>query len=405
MKAIPYFGIYSPNYTFFIPIHVLHSQSISETLFNTFPYQLKTHLMEFNEKYKVPLDYFLITFDGTFLWSKYHQFFKDQDLRVNTVLHPYIFNDLRELNRDHTTIAYSCIYTNDTLHGSYLKETEEMEAMKINPEKLLNDYNKKEIILHRSEDNYPAISPNNCSFIFNINNTFSTFFLICIVTYKNTIVKMCICQCNFFMNNEIQILSPIVRCLTSGNFLYNDPVLVKKFLITLLVNYEIFNHITQTNFSYICSYLVKEHIAQSQPDELLKIIKRIFDFTFLKKVNLIDGVDEGFTIIDEYEGSSLSYISKYYLNNLCFFIWFSLGGARIKNIGELILFSSGDFLPDILFKYLRKVRLNLEIIINSYVTFFRSYKSNMFKLDEQGLKKEVEIEASKLLGIQLLNKF
>ena len=101
MFSIPYFGVYANDYTFFTPVNILKKLNPSNQIIKTFPELLKETIQEFRIKFNVDSDFFQITLDGSFIFDKFKQTNFNHYLRVNTVLHPYIFYDLEKLHRDH----------------------------------------------------------------------------------------------------------------------------------------------------------------------------------------------------------------------------------------------------------------------------------------------------------------
>jgi hypothetical protein len=393
MIAIPYIGIYSPNYTFMIPVNVLYSNSINETIFKTFPQNLQKHFLEFQE---VEMDYFLITLDGSYLYSKYAQINNQNGyLRLNFVPHPYIFYDVKDINKDHVTNIYSCIYSLPQ-HLNYLKDSGEFDGLRINHDKIMSNDNKKEIILHKSSDNLPALSPNNCAFLVNINNCFFTFFNLTIVTYHNKVVKFMIAQYNVIMNHDIYLLSPSLNLISSFNYNSENMEINRNFVINLFSSKENIKFMMTTVFYYISRKILNNNEIKDK-QQFKEEIKNIFYLCFFKSsthssnmnLNNLDDYEDSMVLFDD---ESMRNISNYFYDELCYFLWCYLGRVNIPGFGENIIFASitnKNYLIEILSKFLRKKIYDIENFFNSYFVFF---EENVFNVKEKKVECETIIE-------------
>jgi len=113
MTAIPYLGIYSQNYTFMHPNFVLHKPDIKDSV-QFFPEKMRAAINELQTTIDMQnVDYFVSHIDGTYLYEKYIKSHSDQLLRINLVLHPYIFQDLTNLTKDHKINIMPTLYRSD----------------------------------------------------------------------------------------------------------------------------------------------------------------------------------------------------------------------------------------------------------------------------------------------------
>jgi hypothetical protein len=364
MIAVPYLGVYSQNYTFLMPCNILHSNKISEKIYNNFPENLKSNYFEINNKYSLDIDYFLITLDGSYLCSKYSNNNPNGVLRLNYVPHPYIFYNVNSLEKDHVTNIYSCLYAHNG-HENYLKETNEFDGMRINPEKFICDENKKEIILHKSDDNLPALSPNNCAFLINTNKVYFTIYNLTLVTYKNKIVKFMITQFNILLYNDIKLFSELFIGL--NNFNSKDRESVSLF-VNNLYNFSLnFKSIVKNIFGYYCS----KDVGREE-------IKKIFNYIFRKDFHF---EEENFLLLEE------GNISQFYLDEIWFFIWHNMIRLNIPNLGENIFDCDKEYKLEILKKYLRSFLKEFDYFIDSYIVFISDIYENIQIKDEEVLIK------------------
>jgi hypothetical protein len=371
MIAVPYLGVYSNTYTFMIPINVLKKNQIAKNSLELFPENLKKHLADL--KSEIEFDHFMITLDGSYLISQHN---KTDFLRMNFVPHPYIFHDIKNLEKDHHTYIFSCLYSEDPFHDSYLRETFESDGLRINPEVFMSDQNKKEIILHKSYDNSPAISPNNCSFLINVNKSFFTFYSLTAVTYMNKLVKFSVVQFNIFNHIDVLALSPLLESFI-GLHLENFG-LIRSFLSNIYNSIENFKYV----FYALYTNLSRQAIVKEKEFNSLSFLRNLFNSIYFRKkceyddsiyfrtrgdyndtsnYMLNEGVD-----IKEYEK-----IFYFHYNSLCYFIWFNMGKCNISELGEKILNSSDpSYFVEIVKIYMNYIFKGLDFFFSTYVAFF-----------------------------------
>lgn len=427
MIAIPSFGVYSPNYSFYIPYNILYQDKLTQNIFNSFPDLMKQHVNDLHNKFKVKFDYFVISLDGSFINSKYKHNTQEGFLRVNFVAHPYIFYDITNLNKDHRTFMLSALYTNLGDSDSHVKEINEDGALKINPEVFLHDFNKKEVILHKSNDNFPALSPNNCALLVNLNSAFFSVFNLIAIFYENKIVKFCVTQFNFVTQNDYLLTHPLINSLNKSSSINNQNVEIV--LKDYLYDEHVAKFILNTIFGYFC---IKIENLQSEK-EIIEMIKFILNFSHLKskydnsnliygKLNILD-YEENYEIIDELRSAGVILEEEiFYQNNsedansredknfnlpennyneFCNFISDFLGRIKIKNFAEKILFCKNlnkekeytntdsnnkceenfkykirnQFIIQVLLKFLRHKINSLDRIIQSYCNYFNEVEN------------------------------
>lgn len=232
MYSIPYLGVYALDYIFFTPNKIFYVKNPSAKLITSLPNALYENIIGFRNRFKVDTDYFNITMDGNFILEKYKQSNIFHFLRVNAILHPYIFYDIEKLNprQEHKTLCFCALFTDDKSvidsNTNYIADSNEPDGLRINPESLVNDSNGKELILHFSDDNFPALSPNNMAFLLDLKNNITSFYLLAALTYGKSIIKLVITKINILINPEIKMLKPLNNAIDS--MLKSDYIYEKK---------------------------------------------------------------------------------------------------------------------------------------------------------------------------------
>ena len=237
LLACPYIGIYNSQYEFMMPIEVLRKEYDSNSsLLNNFPTFIQNEVAK-SLKNSVNLDVeeMLINLDSTDIHNK---LIKNGDKnymkRINMVVHPYIFDNLKYLDRDHDTKVLNAIFTNDNAYNPFiLKESTEEDGISINPDKLFTEKNHRKVILHEVH-NSPAISPNNNAFLFNTKAPFISFKYLCGVFYKGSIVRLLISQFNVF-NKSFNYFpyNNIIDCLHNTDIIHYNLAMIKHKFVML----------------------------------------------------------------------------------------------------------------------------------------------------------------------------
>ncbi len=215
MFTVPYLGVYGQDYTFFTPIKIFQEENPSSNLINSFPDTLKKNITQFRKNYNVETDYFDITIDGSFILNKFYKTNISHFLRVNTVLHPYIFYNIENVtNREHKTLCFCALFRDGSFverNSNYISDTGENDCLRIDPNVIISESNKKEVILHDSGEGIPAISPNNMAFLMDLKNNFFSFYIMNVCTYGNQVTKLLISRIVVIMNTEIPIFKILNR--------------------------------------------------------------------------------------------------------------------------------------------------------------------------------------------------
>lgn len=108
LSSCPHLGIYQANYDFFFPCLVTHSKEMPNDIYLHLPSQIRHVVGKIDLSI---LEYMSIDIDDSFLLN--HNIETGNTLcvqRVNMVIHPYLFLDLKYLDRDHKTSVYNAIY-------------------------------------------------------------------------------------------------------------------------------------------------------------------------------------------------------------------------------------------------------------------------------------------------------
>ena len=186
MTSIPTFGQYSDDYTFLEQVLILKSESQPDYL----PEKIKSKIDNLKKNHSnVDPQYFQVTLSTSTLISPTSENeIKSDYTLLNLICHPYIFYDC-ELNKEHRTEIY-CAAFHDDEEIDTIKEAEENDKLRINPDCNLDDHQlKRELILHLSKDGFPSLSPNNCGILINLNAQIINFYVIVCGTYGGNICK------------------------------------------------------------------------------------------------------------------------------------------------------------------------------------------------------------------------
>jgi hypothetical protein len=378
MLAIPYFGVYSPNYTFFQPLEIIHSPKLDDKIISTLPYGMRNNISELQESH-VEWEYFSICLDGSYVnkkWGRQNTKQNTKFLRINFVPHPYIFYNVTNLSpqNEHKTFIYSMLYSHSYPNYFY-QESLEADGLRFNREKFIHEDNKKEIILH-SIENSPALSPNNCSFLINTNATFFSFYNMTAITYRNKIVKFMVGQFNVINYSNLNLLSPLIKILNSNkqNFSdYLENVILAKFVIV-------------ENFSKVFYYFIHKlnKLNKSENKDQSKIlIKEMFQIIFTQNFDYLD-----------YTSNKENNFGEFYFVDLCIFLWNLFNQPSMSNFGENIFTSHNleidetysyyfKYYSEILFKYFRHLMNSIEEFFSPYFILREDYNIKIEKIKEK----------------------
>ena len=256
MLSIPYLGVYSDDYTFMSPTLNIKLQTPPKNLPKTIKNKLK----------KLPLNlepsFFHITLDGSNLYKNYNQrIINDKFARINVIPHPYIFYNVNLIKGgEHVTHVYASIYTRkQNNYEDFIKESNEGDNVRINPEcDFLDKSLKREIILHLSDDGFPAISPNNLSILLNLNCQIISFYLIIVGTYKNSPCKFCVVEFLIFPNfYQNEIFKDLYKSFVKNNDNTQD------ILLNCSLTYLIYSNIFKKVFFYFFDEIIQCKNADS----------------------------------------------------------------------------------------------------------------------------------------------
>jgi len=220
MFTTPYLGVYGHEYSFFTPIKTFHKQNPSGSFLETLPEKLQKNLIDFRNRFSVETDYFDIALDASFILNKFHKTNITHHLRVNCVLHPYLFYNVGSLasKSEHKTFVFCALFSDENsldLNSLYIEDTKENDGLRINPEFIFHDENKKEVILHDSGEGFPALSPNNMGFLMDLKNGFFSFYLLAVLTYGHKVVRLLITRFVVVMNTEVPIFKGFYKAFNS----------------------------------------------------------------------------------------------------------------------------------------------------------------------------------------------
>lgn len=290
MLTMPYLGIYGQDYTFFSPIKCFYTKNPNNSLINSLPGKLQENIKNFRKNFNVETDYFDITLDGSFILYKFHRSNITHHLRVNTVLHPYLFYNIDNLtiNREHKTSCFCALFTDQSqvdLNSNYISDTREVDGLRINPEWIITDENNKTVILHDSGDGFPALSPNNMAFLIDLKNCFFSFYLMTVSTYGNKVTKLLISRFTLLINTEIPILKNLNNVFNSMN---NSNYLFEKVKENIILN-------SKSEIKNINQINLNDDYNSDNVIDIDKKNKNLHD----KDINIIETNKKGISIEDK----------------------------------------------------------------------------------------------------------
>ena len=278
MFSIPYFGTYNIEYNFINPILCLENPTMPKNLPNNINKKITSTL----KKYNIPFNFFHITADASSLYNKSNQrIIECNEVRLNLVPHSFIFQNLKnKLTSDYEIPVFPCLFKFKSDYD-IIKETEENDNLIINPKCELYDKKlERRIILHRTKEGDPAISPNNISILFNLNCQIIHFYLIILGTNRGKISNGCCCEyvimpnafnCKLFMDMNISFMNAInveniLENIYKSKMIYNDNFknVIEYFLYEIICRYKENRNIT----------IIKDWFKEF----LIKGFNNIFDF-------------------------------------------------------------------------------------------------------------------------------
>ena len=359
MLSIPYLGVYSDDYIFMNPTLNIISQTPPKNL----PKIIKKNLKKLPQ-YLEP-SYFHITLDGSNLYKNYNQrIINDKYTRINVIPHPYIFYNVNlTKGKEHVTHVYASIYTRDqNNYEDFIKESNEGDNVKINPNcDFLDRSLKREIILHLSDDGYPAISPNNLSILLNLNCQIINFYLIIVGTFRNSPCKYCVVEFLIFPNfYQNEIFKGLYK-----SFIKNDNN-TQDILINCSLTYLIYSNIFKKVFFYFFDEIIQCKNTDSYKELYKTIFTTIFDYDN-------SNLDKDQQMID------LTNIGNFYFENLISFVEFLFEDKehKIKNYGYDILSNcfEKEYILEIIIKYINFHIKYISDIFFSFNNYLNNYEN------------------------------
>jgi hypothetical protein len=379
MLSIPYLGVYSDDYTFMSPTLNIKLQTPPKNLPKTIKNKLK----------KLPLNlepsFFHITLDGSNLYKNYNQrIINDKFARINVIPHPYIFYNVNLIKgREHVTHVYASIYTRkQNNYEDFIKESNEGDNVRINPEcDFLDKSLKREIILHLSDDGFPAISPNNLSILLNLNCQIISFYLIIVGTYKNSPCKFCVVEFLIFPNfYQNEIFKDLYKSFVKNNDNTQD------ILLNCSLTYLIYSNIFKKVFFYFFDEIIQCKNADSYKELYKTIFTTIFDY-------------ENYELDKEQQMKDLINIGNFYFENLISFVEFLFEDKehKIKNYGYEILSNcfEKEYILEIIIKY---INFHIKYIFDIFFSF------NYYLNDYENFNEEIIEEISQSMFNEKWNK-
>ena len=366
MFSIPYFGTYDSEYNFINPILCLENKTIP----NHLPKHINQKITKTLNKYNIPFNFFHITADASSIYNKSNQrIIGCNEVRLNLVPHSFIFQELKgKLTSDYQISVFPSLFLYKSDYD-IIKETEEKDNLKINPKcELYEKELERTIILHRTREGIPAISPNNISVLFNLNCQLIHFYIVILGTNRGKISNGCFCEyiimpnafnCRLFMEMSLSFMNAInveniLENIYKSKMIYND------------------------NFKNVIEYFLYEIICKYKENRNVAIIKDWFKEFFIKGFNnIFDFGDNG--LDDEISHQNdIDNMSEFYYNYLLTFIAKLFGDEELKveNYAiDIINCSLKDYyIVDIIEKFINFHISRINIIFNSYQHYLEYFK-------------------------------
>ena len=367
MIAIPTFGKYSPEYTLFEQVLILKRKSKFENI----PDFIKKKLDYLEKKHpNVIPEYFHITLGNLLVKASNEEELNDTFEYLNLLSHPYVFNNCT-LEQEPCTNIYCAAFT-DEYEMDTIKQTDGIDLLRINPECELDDEQLiREILIHKSSDGYPSLSPNNCAILINLNAQIINFYLIVCGTYEGQIVKC-------FVGNYV-IIPNVNNSILFGEF-YNKMVIAsKKKDLTkelFILKYKFKDYMNYI-FNFGISEILKVNDMKSFKLCIMKIFSYIFDFSSVDD-------DDNSKKIHEKE---LMNMQSFYYNNFLNFVGdlYEFSSLIDPNFGEKFVQSclSNKYIEELLVKYRDYNLARFNNIISKYLFFIYENVNDLDDIEEK----------------------
>ena len=365
MFSIPYFGTYNIEYNFINPILCLENPTMPKNLPNNINKKITSTL----KKYNIPFNFFHITADASSLYNKSNQrIIECNEVRLNLVPHSFIFQNLKnKLTSDYEIPVFPCLFKFKSDYD-IIKETEENDNLIINPKCELYDKKlERRIILHRTKEGEPAISPNNISILFNLNCQIIHFYLIILGTNRGKISNGCCCEyvimpnafnCKLFMDMNISFMNAInveniLENIYKCKMIYND------------------------NFKNIIQYFLYEIIYYYKQNRSLIKDEWFKNFFINGFKNIFDFGDNGL-VNEDIHNIDINNMCEFYYNYLLIFIANLFGDEELKiekYAIDIINCSLKDYyIVDIIGKFINFHLSRINKIFNSYQNYIEYFQ-------------------------------
>lgn len=365
MYSIPYFGTYDIEYNFINPILCLENPTMPKNL----PKNINKKITSTLNKYNIPFNFFHITADASSLYNKSNQrIIECNEVRLNLVPHSFIFQNLKnKLTSDYEIPVFPCLFKFKSDYD-IIKETEENDNLIINPKCELYDKKlERRIILHRTKEGDPAISPNNISILFNLNCQIIHFYLIILGTNRGKISNGCCCEyvimpnafnCKLFMDMNISFMNAInveniLENIYKCKMIYND------------------------NFKNIIQYFLYEIIYYYKQNRSLIKDEWFKNFFINGFKNIFDFGDNGL-VNEDIHNIDINNMCEFYYNYLLIFIANLFGDEELKiekYAIDIINCSLKDYyIVDIIGKFINFHLSRINKIFNSYQNYIEYFQ-------------------------------
>ena len=343
MVSVPTFGIYQDDYIMTEQLLILEQNSMQQKL----PENLKNKINNMKNKHqKMEISYFHITLNP----NTFRQISNENDIknftRFNLLAHPYIFYNC-ELNKEHKSEIFCAAFTNNDLEkDDIIKETNENDNLKINPNCEMDDWClKREVILHESNDKYPSLSPNNCSILINLNSQIFNFYIVVLGTYCNEIVK-CFVGNYVFLPNSVNF--------SKFGKLNHDFLNLNSTKNIILKDLYLFKFKLNDSLIYVMSYFMDK--MKNDNEEIKKYLLEAFRVIF----HFESRDDENENLYKK----ELNLMTEYYYENLSNFIKsFFKNCNEVNNFAENFL--NNNYLT--IFQYIEFIKNKIDNILSDYI--------------------------------------
>jgi hypothetical protein len=350
MISIPTFGKYSSDYTFMEQVLIIKKEYMPDY----FPQTIKSKIdnLKKNNPDLKP-EFFHITLStSTFLGPSSENEVNGSYTLLNLISHPYVFYNC-SLNKEHRSEVYCAAFT-DNLEFDTIKEADSGDRLVINPKCNLDDnFLKREIILHLSEDGYPSLSPNNCALNINLNSQIINFYVVVCGTYYGRIVKC-------FVGNYL-IIPKSNNSVLIGD-LYNKMV-KEKGKNNLSTELIFFKNKFRDYMDYVFNYGIYEITENAKNFEHVKIcLNKAFSIIY----DFSDNGDEDDDNSKKIHDKELKCMADYYYNNIINFICYLYSKMNLYFAKEFFGISfKKKFIEKLLMKYAKFCKVRIEHIVSN----------------------------------------